>query len=139
MRNTTMIAWLAGLIFGLGLIVGGMTNPAKVLAFLDIGGDWDPSLMFVMIGAIAVGFVGFRLSAGHSHSKLGLPVHLPGTKDIDVKLIVGALLFGAGWGLAGFCPGPAIVSVMFGSVKPWIFVVSMLAGMWIHGKLAHRL
>ena len=125
MRMITLTAFFAGLVFGIGLILGGMTNPAKVLAFLDIGGDWDPSLMFVMMGAIAVGFFAFRRAARHTHSLLGLPVNL----------LLGAVLFGAGWGLAGFCPGPAIVALLFGSAKPWIFVASMLAGMWLHSRL----
>lgn len=135
MRIITLTAFFAGLVFGIGLILGGMTNPAKVLAFLDIGGDWDPSLMFVMMGAIAVGFFAFRRAARHTHSLLGLPVNLPDTTRIDGKLLLGAVLFGAGWGLAGFCPGPAIVALLFGSAKPWIFVASMLAGMWLHSRL----
>ncbi|HEY0907443.1 MAG TPA: YeeE/YedE family protein [Methylophilus sp.] len=134
MQKTTVVAWLAGVIFGLGLILSGMTNPYKVRAFLDISRDWDPSLMLVMLGAIAVAFVGFRFSRHRSVSLLGEPLHLPGTTVIDGKLLAGAALFGIGWGLAGFCPGPAIVALMFGSLKPWIFVASMLAGMWLHGR-----
>jgi uncharacterized protein len=124
-----LIALLAGIIFGFGLIVGGMTNPAKVLAFLDITGDWDPSLAFVMLGAIAVGFFAFRAAARKTVSLLGMPVQLPGTRLIDRKLLLGAVLFGAGWGIAGFCPGPAVASVLTGGVAVWLFVVSMLAGM----------
>lgn len=133
-----LIALLAGIIFGVGLIVGGMTNPAKVLAFLDITGDWDPSLAFVMMGAIAVGFFAFRAASHHSTSRLGLPVRLPETTLVDRKLVVGAVLFGAGWGLAGFCPGPAVVSVLTGGCDVWIFVASMLAGMGLY-TLAARL
>lgn len=124
-----LIALLAGIIFGFGLIVGGMTNPAKVLAFLDITGDWDPSLAFVMLGAIAVGFFAFRAAARKPVSLLGMSVQLPGTRLIDRKLLLGAVLFGAGWGIAGFCPGPAVASVLTGGVAVWLFVVSMLAGM----------
>lgn len=124
-----LIALLAGIIFGLGLIVGGMTNPAKVLAFLDITGDWDPSLAFVMLGAIAVGFFAFRAAAIKPVSLLGMPVQLPGTRLVDRKLLLGAVLFGAGWGIAGFCPGPAVASVFTGGVAVWLFVASMLAGM----------
>lgn len=124
-----LIALLAGLIFGIGLIVGGMTNPAKVLAFLDITGDWDPSLAFVMMGAIAIGFFAFKSASKQSQSLLGLPMRLPDTRLIDLKLVIGAGLFGLGWGLAGFCPGPAVASVLIGGSAVWIFVVSMLAGM----------
>ena len=101
---SSVIALLAGVIFGLGLIIGGMTNPAKVLAFLDIAGDWDPSLAFVMMGAIAFGFFAFRVARRQSISRLGLPIQLPAITLIDRKLVIGAILFGAGWGIAGFCP-----------------------------------
>lgn len=124
-----LIALLAGLISGIGLIVGGMTNPAKVLAFLDITGDWDPSLAFVMMGAIAIGFFAFKSASKQSQSLLGLPMRLPDTRLIDLKLVIGAGLFGLGWGLAGFCPGPAVASVLIGGSAVWIFVASMLAGM----------
>jgi uncharacterized protein len=133
-----VIAWLAGVIFGLGLIVGGMTNPAKVLAFLDISGDWDPSLAFVMMGAIAVGFFAFKAAAKQSRSLLGLAMQLPASKQIDRKLVIGALLFGAGWGLAGFCPGPAVASLLVGGSAVWIFVASMLAGMVLHTLAVRR-
>ena len=124
-----LIALLAGILFGVGLIVGGMTNPAKVLAFLDMTGDWDPSLAFVMLGAIAVGLFAFRAAATKPVSLLGIPVQLPGTRLIDRKLLVGAVLFGSGWGMAGFCPGPAVASVLTGGFSVWLFVASMLAGM----------
>lgn len=133
-----LIALLAGVIFGLGLIVGGMTNPAKVLAFLDITGDWDPSLAFVMMGAIAVGFFAFRSVRTQSRSLMGRPMHLPATQLVDRKLIIGSLLFGAGWGMAGFCPGPAVVSVLVGGSAVWLFVASMLTGMAVY-TLAVRL
>lgn len=133
-----VMAWLAGVVFGLGLIVGGMTNPAKVLAFLDISGDWDPSLAFVMMGAIAVGFFAFKAAAKQSRSLLGLPIQLPAMKQVDRKLVIGALLFGAGWGLAGFCPGPAVASLLVGGSAVWIFVASMLVGMALHTLAVRR-
>lgn len=133
-----VMAWLAGVLFGLGLIVGGMTNPAKVLAFLDISGDWDPSLAFVMMGAIAVGFFAFKAAAKQSRSLLGLPMQLPAIKLVDRKLVIGALLFGAGWGLAGFCPGPAVASLLVGGSAVWLFVASMLAGMALHTLAVRR-
>lgn len=133
-----LIALLAGVIFGLGLIVGGMTNPAKVLAFLDITGDWDASLAFVMMGAIAVGFFAFRSVRAQSRSLMGRPMRLPATQLVDRKLIIGSLLFGAGWGMAGFCPGPAVVSVLVGGSAVWLFVASMLTGMAVY-TLAVRL
>lgn len=133
-----VMAWLAGVVFGLGLIVGGMTNPAKVLAFLDISGDWDPSLAFVMMGAIAVGFFAFKAAAKQSRSLFGLPMQLPAMKQVDRKLVIGALLFGAGWGLAGFCPGPAVASLLVGGSAVWIFVASMLVGMALHTLAVRR-
>lgn len=133
-----LIALFAGVIFGLGLIVGGMTNPAKVLAFLDISGDWDPSLAFVMLGAIAIGFFAFKTAAKQSRSLLGLPMQLPVSHLIDRKLVIGALLFGVGWGLAGFCPGPAVASILVGGAAVWIFVASMLAGMALHTLAVRR-
>lgn len=133
-----LIALLAGLVFGLGLIVGGMTNPAKVLAFLDITGDWDPSLAFVMMGAIAVGFFAFRSAAKQASSTLGWPMQLPGTRLIDRKLVLGAAIFGAGWGIAGFCPGPAVASLLTGGASVWLFVASMLAGMAVHTLAVRR-
>lgn len=134
----SMIAFLAGCLFGVGLIVGGMTNPAKVLAFLDIAGDWDPSLAFVMMGAIAVGFFAFRAANRHAKSVLGWPLQRPAKTLIDRQLVFGAVLFGAGWGLAGFCPGPAVASVLTGGVEVWWFVASMLAGMWVHTLAVRR-
>ncbi len=127
-----LIALLAGLIFGLGLLIGGMTNPAKVLGFLDIAGDWDPSLAFVMIGAIAVGFFAFREARQRNWSVLGLSIDLPERTNIDRPLVIGALLFGIGWGLSGFCPGPAVAAVLIGGSAIWIFVASMLAGMGLY-------
>lgn len=122
---------LAGLVFGLGLIVSGMANPAKVLGFLDVTGRWDPSLAFVMAGAIAVGAVAFALARRRTASLLGAPMRLPATRAIDRRLVIGSALFGMGWGIAGFCPGPALVSLGMGEVKGMVFVAAMLAGMGV--------
>ena len=124
-------ALIAGLVFGLGLIVSGMANPAKVLGFLDLAGNWDPSLAFVMGGAIGVGVGGFLLARRRTRSLLGAPMQLPASSEISKRLIFGSLAFGVGWGLAGFCPGPAIVSAAAGYGKAWIFVAAMIAGMML--------
>jgi uncharacterized protein len=133
MKN--IITLLTGLIFGLGLIISGMTNPAKVIGFLDIAGVWDPSLMFVMLGAITVAFLGFKFIQDKSHTVFDDPVHLPGTKHISKELVIGSLLFGAGWALAGFCPGPALVAFGAGYKEAFIFVMAMIVGMTIHDYL----
>jgi len=122
---------LAGLVFGLGLIVSGMANPAKVLGFLDLSGAWDPSLAFVMAGAIAVGMVAFMLARRRTVSILGAEMRLPSARHIDRRLIAGSLLFGIGWGIAGFCPRPGLVALGMGEVKALVFVAAMLAGMGI--------
>jgi len=122
-------ALIAGLIFGLGLIVSGMANPAKVLGFLDLAGRWDPSLAFVIGGAIGVGVLGFALARRRTRSLLGASMQIPTSSKLSVRLIIGSLLFGVGWGLAGFCPGPAIVSAAAGYSKAWIFVAAMVVGM----------
>jgi uncharacterized membrane protein YedE/YeeE len=124
-----------GLIFGIGLIVSGMTDPGKVIGFLDLFGAWDPSLALVMGGAIGVGVFAFALARKRSTTFLGSALHLPTSRDIDKRLLVGSLLFGAGWGLAGFCPGPAIVSAGSGQPKAVVFVLAMLAGMWLFSWL----
>ncbi len=129
MANIT--ALLAGLIFGLGLILAGMANPAKVLAFLDITGSWDPSLALVMGGAIAVGSIAFAVAGRRNRSYLGLPMHLPAARMIDKRLVLGSLAFGIGWGMAGICPGPALVLLGTGSSEGAVFVVAMLLGMGI--------
>jgi hypothetical protein len=123
--------FLVGLLFGLGLIVAGMTDPGKVLAFLDLAGAWDPSLAFVMGGAILVGLLAFTIAKQRTTTFLGEAMHLPTARDIDRRLVLGSLLFGAGWGIAGFCPGPAIVTAGSGEPKAILFVLAMLAGMWI--------
>lgn len=120
-----------GLLFGLGLLLSGMTDPGKVLGFLDLAGAWDPSLALVMGGAIAVGFFAFGSAKKRTTSFLGGALHLPTAKDIDKRLIIGGLLFGAGWGLAGFCPGPGIVTMASGEPKAAVFVVAMIAGMLV--------
>ena len=122
---------LAGLVFGLGLIVSGMANPAKVIGFLDLAGRWDPSLAFVMAGAIAVGAIAFAIARTRTASLLDAPMKLPSEQRIDRRLLAGAVVFGVGWGLAGFCPGPALVAIGMGSTKAVVFVVAMLAGMGI--------
>lgn len=124
-----IMALAAGLVFGIGLILSGMTDPAKVIGFLDLAGRWDPSLGFVMGGAILVGLFAFRFAAGRDRSLLGDAMHLPTSTRIDRRLVVGSLAFGAGWGLAGFCPGPALASLASGGAKPFIFVAAMVAGM----------
>ncbi len=121
--------FLVGLLFGVGLLLSGMTDPGKVLGFLDLFGLWDPSLALVMGGAIAVGFFAFALARKRTTSFLGGAMRLPSFQQIDKPLVIGALLFGAGWGLAGFCPGPALVSVAAGQTKAAFFVVFMLLGM----------
>jgi len=118
-----------GLLFGWGLILAGMTDPGKVIGFLDLAGAWDPSLAFVMGGAIAVGFFAFALAKKRTTNLFGGALHLPTSRDIDRPLVIGALLFGAGWGLAGFCPGPGIVSMAAGEFKGLVFVTAMVAGM----------
>ena len=125
----SLTALLAGLVFGIGLIVSGMANPAKVLAFLDLAGHWDPSLMLVMLGAIAPGFVAFAFSRWRSLSLLGLPMQLPQARMIDRRLLTGSALFGIGWGLAGICPGPALVLLGAGVPKAVVFAACMLGGM----------
>lgn len=132
-RTTThrLSEFIVGLLFGWGLLISGMTDPGKVIGFLDLTGSWDPSLAMVMGGAIAVGFFAFGTAKKRTSNFLGGALHLPTSSDVDKRLILGALLFGAGWGLAGFCPGPGIVSMAAGQSKAAVFVVAMLAGMLV--------
>ena len=123
---------LAGLVFGLGLIVSGMANPAKVLGFLDLAGIWDPSLALVMGGAIAIGAIFFFIARHRKVSLLNAPMKLPTSRAIDRRLVIGSLLFGIGWGLAGFCPGPGLVALGMGEMKALWFVAAMLAGMGVY-------
>jgi hypothetical protein len=124
-------AFVVGLLFGLGLILSGMTDPGKVQGFLDLFGNWDPSLAFVMGGAIAVGFFAYALAKQRTRSFLGGAMHLPKATAIDKRLVIGSLTFGVGWGLAGFCPGPGLVSMASGEVKGLAFVAAMVAGMLV--------
>ena len=137
--------FIVGLLFGLGLILSGMTDPGKVIGFLDLSGAWDPSLALVMGGAIGVGFFAFALARRRTRAFLGGAMQLPTRRDIDRPLVVGSLVFGVGWGLAGFCPGPALVSAGAGHVQALVFTLAMLAGMAVHelsanpvGGRAHR-
>jgi|TARA_R110000796_G_scaffold88164_6_gene189843 uncharacterized protein len=133
-----LIAFASGLLFGVGLIIAGMANPAKVLAFLDLFGAWDPSLALVMAGAIGAAFVPMQWAQRAQRSLSGEPMNLPDTRRIDRRLVLGAVIFGAGWGVAGFCPGPALVALGAGMPQALLFVVAMLAGMLLF-KLYDRL
>jgi uncharacterized membrane protein YedE/YeeE len=133
-----LISFICGLIFGFGLIISGMANPAKVLAFLDVTGNWDPSLAFVMAGAILVAFFAFLYAGRHKTTLLGKEMKLPAVSKIDRRLVLGSILFGAGWGLAGFCPGPALVGLGMGAPKALLFVLAMLAGMVLFELLDRR-
>jgi uncharacterized membrane protein YedE/YeeE len=118
-----------GLLFGIGLIVSGMTDPGKVLGFLDLAGNWDPSLLFVMGGATLVAAIGFGVARRRGRTLFGAPVRLPAATAIERRLVIGSLVFGAGWGLAGFCPGPALASLATGRGEPLLFSLAMIAGM----------
>ena len=124
-----MMAFVTGLVFGLGLILSGMTDPSKVIGFLDLAGHWDPSLAFVMAGAVLVGSIAYRFAKDRKTSFLGDAMRVPTARQIDRRLVLGGLAFGVGWGLAGYCPGPALVSVVQGGTEPLIFVSAMLVGM----------
>lgn len=131
-----VVEFVVGLMFGLGLLLSGMTDPGKVLGFLDIAGNWDPSLAFVMGGAITVAFFAFALARRRTTAFLGGAMHLPGTAPIDRRLLIGSLVFGVGWGLAGFCPGPAVVAAGAGLTEALVFTLAMIAGMAVHGFAA---
>ena len=122
-------AFLCGLLFGLGLLLAGMADPAKVLAFLDLAGAWDPSLALVMLGAILTALPFFGLARGKAHGLLGGAMQLPTRRDLDRRLVLGSLVFGVGWGIAGICPGPALVGLGAGHWQATLFVLGMLAGM----------
>ncbi len=130
-------AVMAGLIFGFGLILSGMVNPAIVLAFLDIAGHWNASLLWVMSGAVGIAAVASHIARRQPESFLGLPVNLPASRAIDKRLLAGSFLFGAGWGIAGFCPGPALVMAGAGSAKAMLFVGAMFAGMALFEIMEH--
>lgn len=133
-----LTAFIAGLIFGLGLLLAGMANPSKVLGFLDLAGTWDPSLALVMAGAIAVALLPFTLAKKRQQSLLGLPMQLPNKREIDRRLIGGSLLFGIGWGIAGICPGPAVAILLTGHWQIILFVAAMLIGMALFEALERR-
>ena len=132
-----VVAMLCGLLFGVGLILSGMCDPSKVLGFLDLAGQWDPSLAFVMGGAVGIGSLLFPFARQRQTSILGNALPLPPAAKIDRRLVLGGLTFGVGWGLAGYCPGPALASLAQGGAKPWIFFIAMLAGMAIF-EIAER-
>ncbi|CAN7705969.1 YeeE/YedE family protein [Phyllobacterium sp. LjRoot231] len=129
------IALVSGLVFGFGLSLSGMLNPQRVQGFLDIFGVWDPSLAFVLGGAVVVATFGVQIMRISSHPVLEPRYHVPTNKKIDAPLILGSAIFGIGWGLGGLCPGPAVALLSMGSVKPTVFVVCMLAGMQVHDRL----
>jgi uncharacterized membrane protein YedE/YeeE len=132
------LAVVAGAIFGVGLLLSGMTRPTKVLGFLDVGGDWDPSLAFVMIGAIGVHALAYRLIIGRERPFLDDRFHVPAAAAIDARLLAGAALFGVGWGIAGFCPGPALVSAAAGVTPALVFVAAMIGGMLLASRWRGR-
>lgn len=135
MPMTSLAALLSGAVFGVGLSVAQMTNPAKVLAFLDVGGAWDPSLALVMLAALAVSAGGLRLLRGRPAPLLAPTFSTPSRTDIDARLLGGAALFGIGWGLAGYCPGPALAALAFGTREALVFVAAMAVGMWAQGAV----
>ena len=133
-----LVSLLVGALFGLGLVVSDMIDPAKVLGFLDITGHWDPSLALVMGGAVAIGAIGFAVAQRRSRSLLGAPMRLPQARRIDTRLVAGSAMFGAGWGLVGFCPGPAIAAAGAGEPKALLFVLALAAGMGVYEILERR-
>ncbi len=132
------VALFAGALFGLGLAVSGMMNPAKVIGFLDVAGEWDPTLAFVMGGALLVTIPAFRLTLKRSRPLLADGFVLPTRDTLDARLLGGAALFGVGWGLSGFCPGPAVAALTTGLAPVFVFVAAMLAGMALHAWLSAR-
>lgn len=127
-----LTAFIGGLLFGIGLLLAGMANPAKVLAFLDLAGNWDPSLALVMVGGIGAALLPFTLAKRRKVSLVGCPMQLPSKREPDRALVIGSLLFGIGWGVAGICPGPAVVVLGSGNGAVLPFVIAMLAGMGLH-------
>lgn len=132
------IALAAGLLFGLGLSLGGMTQPAVVLGFLDIFGAWDPRLVFVMAGAVLTTAIGYRLVLRRPRPLLAEQFQLPTSRHVDARLIGGAALFGIGWGIAGYCPGPALASLGAGAPALLVLVACMIAGWWLAARLLPR-
>jgi uncharacterized membrane protein YedE/YeeE len=133
-----LASFVVGLVFGLGLLLSRMSDPAKVLGFLDLAGRWDPSLGLVMAGAIAVGLPAFAVASRLQRSWLGAEMKLPTSRQIDRRLVAGSVLFGIGWGIAGFCPGPALVALSIGGWKAATFVAAMVAGMGVFEWLQRR-
>ena len=126
-----VLALVAGCVFGTGLVLSGLADPAKVLAFLDLAGNWDPSLLFVMGGALLVSGPAFAIARRRGRTLADGPLHLPARGRADRRMVLGSLVFGAGWGLAGYCPGPALVSLAWGGLKPLLFVAAMVTGMGV--------
>ncbi len=133
-----LMAWVSGIVFGLGIILSGMVNPAIVLAFLDVTGRWDSSLAWVMAGAVAVGSIAFTIAKKRKKSYLGGSIQIPSVTKIDVRLILGGIVFGIGWGIAGICPGPALVLVGSGSLEAIIFLTAMLLGMGVFEAIQQK-
>lgn len=131
-------AFISGLLFGLGLLLAGMADPVKVLAFLDLAGAWDPSLALVMVAAIGVAVGPLTWARQHSSSLLGRPMQLPSKRELDPRLVGGSLLFGIGWGIAGICPGPAVAIVLTGHWQVIVFMLAMLTGMLLFTALETR-
>ncbi|KQV36656.1 YeeE/YedE family protein [Rhizobium sp. Root1204] len=131
----TAAALTSGAVFGFGLSLSGMLNPARVQGFLDVFGAWDPSLAFVLGGAVLVAFVGFRIMYRMRRPVLDESFHVPSKNAIDAPLVIGSALFGVGWGLGGFCPGPAVASLSVGFVESFVFVVAMIVGMTLHDRV----
>lgn len=136
MRKLT--ALIAGLLFGLGLYLSGMTNPAKVLGFLDLAGEWDPSLALVMLGALAVSSVFFYVARQRRTALLGAPIQMPTRRTLDRRLLLGSVVFGVGWGIAGLCPGPAVALLLTGQWQVGVFVLAMALGMWLFERIEAR-
>ena len=129
--KTTLVAFISGMVFALGLGIGGMTQPAKVIGFLDFTGNWDPSLAFVMLGAIGVHSLFYRMLRNRPSSRFSFAISLPSRTEIDSRLIGGSVIFGIGWGIAGFCPGPALTSLASGNLSAVIVSVAMIAGIFV--------
>jgi hypothetical protein len=133
-----LLVFAIGLLFGLGLVISGMTNPAIVLAFLDFAGDWNPALAFVMGGALLVATPAYAWARRRGHALGGARLELPEARAVTPGLVIGAALFGVGWGLSGFCPGPAIVNLATGNVTVLIFAAAMAAGIWLQRLVPRR-
>lgn len=130
-----LAAWLAGLVFGVGLVLGGMTQPAVVLGFLDVFGDWNPQLLFLMVAAVVTTAIGYRVVLRRRRPLLAACFQVPAARRIDRRLLVGGAIFGIGWGLGGYCPGPALASLTGGAPSLLLFVVCMLLGWWAAARL----